>query len=121
MPPSEVYQPRNLQYLEEAELRINDMFRGTGFELYGIVTWVNTLGDSRAVKLLVATNQYGGAFGKPRITEITGDVARILGLKVNHGGVIVGGGGVDPLEQIKHALLYKIGVDIKIVTGSAAV
>ena len=103
-----VYEPQNLQYLEDAELRVTDQFRGTGFELYGTVTWINRDGNSQAVKLLSVTN----SLGRIKLVDMTGDIARILGWKIGHGGVIVDGYGMSALTQIQHALLYKIGISI---------
>ena len=105
-----VYDPTNLAYLEDAELRVTDQFRGTGFALYGTVTWINRDGNSQAVKLLSVTN----SLGEIKLVDMTGDIARVLGLKIGHGGVIVDGYGMSALTQIQHALNYKIGLSVTV-------
>ncbi|AHZ95404.1 hypothetical protein PBI_DAMIEN_43 [Mycobacterium phage Damien] len=112
-----VWEPANVEYLEEAEQELNRLFRGTGLRLYGTVTWVNRDGTSRAVKLMTVDN----GLGELRIREVSYAIARVLGCKIGHGGVIVYGSGMSPLDQIKQHLNYKCGFHVEIESMSESI
>lgn len=91
----------SLEDIESARDMV-EKFAPIGSRIAGVVVDVNKMGDKRRIRFFVATvDKHSNA---PKIVELTGYFATLLGLKTGTGakgyGAIVSGGGMDMVFHV---------------------
>lgn len=97
-----VWESKNAEYLAEATERLHELFPA-GSEVTTVVTHVTRSGMGRTIKVL---GNRRGPDGHMRITNVSGDVARVLGWQIDRqtGDVYVQGCGMDMCFHLVYSL-----------------